>query len=214
MTRTTSGRWIAMMTIALILFAMTACGNKNTNDTSASPIATHSASPAGDDASASPTSSASESPSPSASESPSPSASESPSPSASATASHEVEHEHGDDDSPSASASASATPSESPSPSPSASNDSGDDDASKEVVVEIKGYAFSTADLKIKKGTTVTFINRDKVKHSATADDGSFDTGLIAQDESAQVKFDTVGTFTYFCKPHNYMTATITVTKD
>jgi plastocyanin len=125
-----------------------------------------------------------------------------------------MEHidEHSDDDS--ASASPSASESSSPSPSPSASNEAESDDHSKEVVVEIKDYAFSMADLKIKKGTTIVFINRDKVKHSATADDGSFDTGLIAQNDSVKVTFDEKGTFTYYCKPHTYMTASITVTDD
>lgn len=80
--------------------------------------------------------------------------------------------------------------------------------------MEIKDFAFQTEKLTIKRGTTVVFTNRDKVKHTATADDGSFDTGLIAQDESAKVKFDEAGTFTYYCKPHPNMTATIVVTKD
>jgi len=61
-------------------------------------------------------------------------------------------------------------------------------------------------------GTTVTFTNKDLTSHSATADDGtSFDTGLIGQNESATVTFDTPGTYTYHCTPHPTMKATIVV---
>ena len=77
--------------------------------------------------------------------------------------------------------------------------------------VEIKGFAYEPRELIIKAGTTVTFINRDAVAHTATADNKSFDTGLISQGESVQVKFDKQGTYSYFCKPHPYMKGEVTV---
>ncbi|MFD0670230.1 cupredoxin family copper-binding protein [Cohnella sp. GCM10027633] len=80
--------------------------------------------------------------------------------------------------------------------------------------MEIKGFAFSPGELTIKKGTTVVFINRDKVKHTATADGGAFDTGLLGKDESAKVEFKDEGTFSYYCAPHPDMKATIIVTDD
>ena len=83
--------------------------------------------------------------------------------------------------------------------------------AMEKTSVEIKNFAFGPKSLTIKKGTGVTFTNQDSVKHSATADDGSFDTGLLAKGESASVTFDEVGVYTYHCTPHPNMKATIIV---
>ncbi|HEY0827213.1 MAG TPA: cupredoxin domain-containing protein [Bacilli bacterium] len=77
--------------------------------------------------------------------------------------------------------------------------------------VEIKDFAFSPATLTIQAGAEVTFTNRDTVKHTATASDGSFNTGMLAKDTSAVVKFDKPGTYEYFCEPHPDMIATIIV---
>jgi plastocyanin len=79
--------------------------------------------------------------------------------------------------------------------------------------VTIAGFAFSPAALTIEAGTTVTWTNQDSATHTATADDGSFDTGDIAQGASASVTFDTPGTFTYHCSIHPNMVASITVTE-
>ncbi|WP_165822648.1 cupredoxin domain-containing protein [Paenibacillus montanisoli] len=82
----------------------------------------------------------------------------------------------------------------------------------KTYVVEIKEFAFATASLTIRPGDSVKFINRDTVKHTATADDGSsFDTGLLGQDEEKTVTFDKEGEFPYHCAPHPAMQATIIV---
>lgn len=122
---------------------------------------------------------------------------------------------------PSASAKPSAEPSEKPSEEPSKepsaepskepSAEPTHEDHQETVVVEIKDFAYSPSEITIHKGTTVKFINRDKVKHTATADGGEFDTGLLGKDVSGEVKFDDVGTFTYYCAPHPGMTAKIVV---
>lgn len=77
--------------------------------------------------------------------------------------------------------------------------------------IEIKNFAFVPKTLTVKKGTAITFTNQDPVGHTATADDGSFDTGLIAAGESESVTFDKAGIYTYHCAPHPYMKATIVV---
>lgn len=77
--------------------------------------------------------------------------------------------------------------------------------------VEIKGFAFSPNTITIKVGESVTFTNKDGVGHTATADDGSFDTGMIEQNESKSITFDKAGTYTYFCTPHPNMKGTIVV---
>lgn len=77
--------------------------------------------------------------------------------------------------------------------------------------VEIKNFAFGPKTLTVKKGTSVTFKNQDSVAHTATADDGSFDTGLLAKGESGSIAFAKGGMYTYHCTPHPYMKATIIV---
>lgn len=77
--------------------------------------------------------------------------------------------------------------------------------------VEIKNFAFGPKTLTVKKGTTITFTNQDSVGHTATADDGSFNTELLAKGESGSVIFDKAGTYAYHCTPHPYMKATIVV---
>ncbi len=78
--------------------------------------------------------------------------------------------------------------------------------------VMIQDFAFSPASLQIAAGTTVTWTNGDSAAHTATADDGSWDTGSIDGGASASITFDTPGTYTYHCMFHPNMTATIVVT--
>ncbi|HIH21535.1 MAG TPA: cupredoxin family copper-binding protein [Candidatus Diapherotrites archaeon] len=93
-------------------------------------------------------------------------------------------------------------------------NDSGNADGQAQTVtVEIQNFAYSPAELTIKKGDTVKWVNKDSVQHTATGDSGEFDTGLISQNQEASVTFNNVGTFTYHCTPHPYMKATIIVTE-
>jgi plastocyanin len=89
--------------------------------------------------------------------------------------------------------------------------------AQQAVTVTMKDFEFQPKSLTVAAGTTVTWVNGGTKKHSATADDGSFDTGLFAPGESKSVKFDKPGTFPYYCQLHggpngDGMSATIVVT--
>jgi MYXO-CTERM domain-containing protein len=77
--------------------------------------------------------------------------------------------------------------------------------------VDIAGFAFAPRSVTIAVGDTVTWTNGDAQGHTATADDGSFDTGTIANGASKSATFSTAGTFAYHCKIHPAMTATIVV---
>lgn len=77
--------------------------------------------------------------------------------------------------------------------------------------VTIQNMAFSPATLTVKVGDKVTWTNQDSVGHSATADDSSFDTGVIAQGQSGSNTFAKAGTYTYHCSVHPNMKATIIV---
>ena len=78
--------------------------------------------------------------------------------------------------------------------------------------VEIVNFAFSPETLEIRAGDTVTFVNKDEVGHTATADDGSFDTGMLEQNAEMTVTFAEAGEFSYYCIPHPNMQAKIIVT--
>lgn len=78
--------------------------------------------------------------------------------------------------------------------------------------IEIKDFAFNSATIEVPVGTTVTWTNQDSAPHTATADDGSFDTGRLEQGQSGSVTFDQPGTYTYTCTFHPNMKGTVVVT--
>lgn len=77
--------------------------------------------------------------------------------------------------------------------------------------VTIEGFAFSPAELTVAAGDTITFTNMDGAPHTATADDGSFDTGRLNRGESAEITVTAAGTLPYKCAFHPNMRGTITV---
>ena len=85
------------------------------------------------------------------------------------------------------------------------------DGHAKKHTVAIKGFKFSPATLTIKVGDSVVFTNEDGAPHTATADNGAFDTGRLGKGESKSVKFTEAGNFTYFCGVHPAMKAEIIV---
>ena len=77
--------------------------------------------------------------------------------------------------------------------------------------VEISGYAFNPSGLTVAVGDQVTWTNSDSASHTATANDGTFESGNLAKGESYSYTFTTVGTIAYHCNLHSSMSATITV---
>lgn len=83
--------------------------------------------------------------------------------------------------------------------------------AGKSYSMDISGFAFAQPSLTIEADSTVTFTNRDEVSHTATAKDGSFDSGLLSTGKSYTATFTKPGTYVIYCKPHPKMTTTIIV---
>lgn len=79
-----------------------------------------------------------------------------------------------------------------------------------EVSVEIRDYEYFPRDLTVDAGAKVTWTNFDSAPHTATAK-GSWDTGILNEDDSATVTFGTPGQYEYFCTIHPSMKATLTV---
>jgi plastocyanin len=77
--------------------------------------------------------------------------------------------------------------------------------------VTITDFEFTPAEITIQVGDTVTWTNEGPTAHSATASDGSFDTGIFSAGGSRSETFDRAGTFAYICTPHPNMTGTVVV---
>lgn len=76
--------------------------------------------------------------------------------------------------------------------------------------VQIKGMKFSPARLEVAAGDTITFTNTDSRRHTATALDGSFDTGRLASGKSATVRISAAGKHAFKCMFHPSMKGTVT----
>jgi plastocyanin len=77
--------------------------------------------------------------------------------------------------------------------------------------IAIRNFAFAPGNLQVPVGATVTFTNYDDAPHSATAKDGSWDTGILNKGESKTITFDKPGDYTYYCKVHPSMVARLQV---
>jgi plastocyanin len=77
--------------------------------------------------------------------------------------------------------------------------------------VTMGDYFFSAASVTIHVGDTVTWHNSGQAPHTATADNGSFDTGTVNSGGSASHTFSSAGTFSYICTIHPNMKGTIRV---
>ena len=77
--------------------------------------------------------------------------------------------------------------------------------------VDIDDHAFDPAQRNIAPGTRVMFINNDTEPHTATADNGLFDTGELEPGDSSWVSFEGAGTVTYHCELHPDMKGSIVV---
>ena len=78
-------------------------------------------------------------------------------------------------------------------------------------MVDISNHAFNPAQLNVAPGTTVTFVNNDTEPHTATADNGAFDTGVLQPGQSLDVFLDGEGMVTYHCELHPEMQGSIVV---
>jgi LPXTG-motif cell wall-anchored protein len=77
--------------------------------------------------------------------------------------------------------------------------------------VTIQGFAFHPGSITVSVGDTVTWTNHDSADHTATASDGSFDTGTLGQGRSGSHTFTRAGTFGYICSIHPNMHGTVVV---
>ena len=77
--------------------------------------------------------------------------------------------------------------------------------------VTIADFHFSPASTTIHVGDTITWSNSGPSSHTATASNGSFNTGILKKGQSASHTFTQPGTYAYVCQIHPFMHGTIVV---
>jgi plastocyanin len=76
----------------------------------------------------------------------------------------------------------------------------------------IKNFSFKPANITIKRGTKVRWINKDSAAHTATAiNPRGFDSGRLGKGQSYTHTFKSVGKKPYHCEIHPHMKGRITV---
>lgn len=84
-------------------------------------------------------------------------------------------------------------------------------EAAKSEKVQIVEFTYEPDPVIVQAGGKVIWQNEDTAPHTATADDGSFDTGIIEKGKLGSATFKEPGTFTYFCEVHPTMHGTVEV---
>jgi plastocyanin len=84
-------------------------------------------------------------------------------------------------------------------------------EAAKSEKVDIVEFTYQPDPVVVQTGGKVIWQNQDTAPHTATGDDGSFDTGTIENGKLGSATFKEAGTFTYFCEIHPTMHGTVEV---
>jgi plastocyanin len=77
--------------------------------------------------------------------------------------------------------------------------------------VVLRNTAFVPGRIQITAGTTVVWRNDDQLIHTVTANDKSFDSGLLQPGKSYRRTFDKAGQYAYYCQPHPFMKGVVVV---
>ncbi|GAB4359799.1 MAG: cupredoxin family copper-binding protein [Kiloniellaceae bacterium] len=77
--------------------------------------------------------------------------------------------------------------------------------------VAVEDFAFVPAILAVRPGDRVAWVNRDLVPHTATAADGTWDSGSLRRQARFTLVLAADGTIAYRCAYHPEMRGVITV---
>lgn len=78
-------------------------------------------------------------------------------------------------------------------------------------VVVIRNLSFQPAQLRVSRGTRVTWVNCDDIAHTSSANAGVWDSPLLSRHMTFSHTFETTGQYSYYCDPHPSMVATVIV---
>ncbi|MBP2029103.1 plastocyanin [Methanohalophilus levihalophilus] len=79
------------------------------------------------------------------------------------------------------------------------------------VEVAIEDFKFVPESVTITTGDTVMWTNFDSAPHTATGNEGEFDSGTLQTDESFSFTFEEAGSFDYICTIHPSMEGVVIV---
>lgn len=68
--------------------------------------------------------------------------------------------------------------------------------------VSVQDNLFNPSLVQTSSAATITWTNADAVPHTITADDGSFDSGIISSGGTFTTTFAESGTYAYYCQIH------------
>lgn len=81
-------------------------------------------------------------------------------------------------------------------------------------LVAIRNFTFSPATVRVKPGTTVTWINCEPEgidAHTSTSDDALWDSPFLEPGATYSYTFAATGTYDYHCLPHPFMQGVVIV---
>jgi len=81
----------------------------------------------------------------------------------------------------------------------------------QEAVIHIDNFTFNPAELTIKPGTTVTWMNGDDIPHSIVETNARFHSRALDTGEVFTMTFADAGEIGYFCGLHPHMKGKIIV---
>ncbi len=81
--------------------------------------------------------------------------------------------------------------------------------AATEIVID--NFTFTPTPLKVKVGTSVTWVNHDDIPHSIVCPDLKVKSHPLDTDESFAYKFEQSGTYEYICGLHPHMHGQVVV---
>ena len=68
--------------------------------------------------------------------------------------------------------------------------------------IVMQNTVFVPAEKTVTKGATIKWTNKDPYAHTVTSSANKFDSGNLNEGQTFQFKFDSVGTFNYYCQYH------------
>ena len=83
--------------------------------------------------------------------------------------------------------------------------------AGTSIIVAMENFAFIPAQLTVKAGSKVIFVNHDEVPHSVVGLGSEFRSKALDKGERFAITFDKPGEIDYFCGLHRGMRGRITV---
>lgn len=77
--------------------------------------------------------------------------------------------------------------------------------------IDLTNFAFTSPNIQIAVGTTITWTNHDSTAHNVTFDQDGIASGILNQGQSFNHTFTAAGVYTYRCTFHPEMLGKITV---